>query len=92
MVVAAIKEETFPEIEDRARRVEWISVGQLGKLIRFFRREGVNRVILAGQVKHVQIFGPALPDLRMIKMLAGLRRKNTDSLIGAVVQELEKKD
>jgi hypothetical protein len=90
MVVAAIKEETYPEINDKAERIEWMGVGQLGKLIHFFRREGVTHVILAGQVKHVQIFGSALPDLRMIKMLAGLRRKNTDSLIGAVVQELEK--
>lgn len=90
MVVAAIKEETFPEIADWAHRIEWLSVGHLGKLIQFFRREGVTHVILAGQVKHVQIFGPALPDLKMVKLLAGLRRKNTDSLIGAVVQELEK--
>jgi len=90
MVVAAIQEEASPEIADWAQRIEWLSVGHLGKLIKFFRREGVTHIILAGQVKHVQIFGPALPDVRMIKLLAGLRRKNTDSLIGAVVQELEK--
>ncbi len=90
IVVAAIKEETSPEIADRTRQIEWISVGHLGKLIRFFHREKVTHVILAGQVKHAQIFGPALPDLRMIKVLTGLRRKNTDSLIGAVVRELEK--
>jgi hypothetical protein len=90
MVVAAIKEETAPEIEDYAQRVRWVSVGQLGKLIRFFKQEGVTHALLAGQVKHVRIFGPALPDLRMVKLLAGLRQKNTDSLIGAVVQELER--
>jgi hypothetical protein len=90
MAVAALKEEALPEIEDRAQRIEWVSVGHLGKLIKFFHREDVTHVILAGQVKHVQIFGPARPDLRMIKLLAGLRRKNTDSLIGAVVRELEK--
>jgi hypothetical protein len=90
MVVAAIKEETSPDIETQAQRVEWMSVGQLGKLIRFFKQEKVTHALLAGQVKHVQIFGPALPDLRMIKLLAGLRQKNTDSLIGAVVRELEK--
>lgn len=90
LVVAAIKEETSPELADWATRLEWLSVGHLGKLIQFFRREGVTHLILAGQVKHAQIFGPALPDLKMIKVLAGLRRKNTDSLIGAIVQELEK--
>ncbi len=89
VVVAAIREETSSEIERLAPRFEWMGVGQLGKLIKFFKREGVTHAILAGQVKHVQIFGPALPDLRMIKMLASLERKNTDSLIGAVVAELE---
>lgn len=89
MVVAAIKEETDPALSHQAASIEWISVGHLGRLIQFFRRQGVTHVILAGQVKHVQIFGAALPDLRMIKMLAKLRQKNTDSLIGAVVQELE---
>lgn len=89
MVVAAIKEETDPAINDKAACIEWISVGHLGRLIQFFHRQGVTHVILAGQVKHVQIFGSALPDLRMIKVLAKLRHKNTDSLIGAVVQELE---
>jgi len=63
MVVAAIKEETSPEIESQATRVEWMSVGQLGRLIRFFKREQVTHAIMAGQVKHHQIFRlNALPD------------------------------
>ncbi len=89
MVVAAIKEETDPEIERIAERVEWIGVAQLGKLIRFFKREGVERAIMAGQVKHVQIFSGALPDLRMIKTILRLPRRNTDALIGAVADELK---
>ncbi len=56
MVVAAIKEETTPEIEQRANKVEWVGVGQLGRLIRWFKKEGVTEVIMAGQVKHHQIF------------------------------------
>jgi len=90
MIVAAIKEETDPAIENFAGTVEWISVGHLGKLIKFFKREGVTRAIMAGQVKHVQIFKlNALPDLRMARMLARLKRRNTDALIGAVADELE---
>ena len=90
MSVAAIKEETDPEITQLARAVEWISVGHLGKLIKFFKREGVTSVIMAGQVKHVQIFKlNALPDLRMARMLARLKRRNTDALIGAVADELQ---
>lgn len=90
VAVAAIREETLPEIERLTTRLEWMGVGQLGKLLSFFKRERVTHAILAGQVKHVQIFGSSLPDLRMVRMLAGLKRKNTDSLIGAVVAELEK--
>ena len=90
IAVAAIKEETDSRIESLARVVEWVSVGHLGKLIKFFKREGVTHVIMAGQVKHVQIFKlSALPDLRMAKMLARLKRRNTDALIGAVADELE---
>ena len=89
MVVAAIKEETDPAIEGLASRVEWMSVGQLGRLISYFAREGVTHAIMAGQVKHVQIFSlSALPDLRMARLLARLAVRNTDSLIGAVADEL----
>ena len=90
MVVAAIREEADPGIAEVAARIEWISVGHLGKLISFFKREGVDRAIMAGQVKHVQIFRlSALPDLRMARMLTRLKRRNTDALIGAVADELE---
>jgi DUF1009 family protein len=90
MVVAAIKEETFPEIEQHAQTVHWMSLGQLGKLIKTFKSEGVNHAVMAGQVKHKQIFSSIVPDLKMIQLLAGLAIKNTDSLIGAVAKMLEK--
>jgi UDP-2,3-diacylglucosamine hydrolase len=89
MVVAAIKEETFPEIEQHAKSVHWMSLGQLGKLIKTFKSEGVNQAIMAGQVKHKQIFSSIIPDLKMIQLLASLATKNTDSLIGAVAKMLE---
>jgi DUF1009 family protein len=89
LAVAAIKEETDPGIESLARVIEWISVGRLSKLIKFFQREGVTHAIMAGQVKHVQIFKlNALPDLRMARLLARLKLRNTDALIGAVADEL----
>jgi DUF1009 family protein len=89
MVVAAIKEETFPEIEQHAKTVHWMSLGQLGKLIKTFKSEGVNQAVMAGQVKHKQIFSSIIPDLKMIQLLASLASKNTDSLIGAVARVLE---
>ena len=88
VAVAAIREETDPEIERVADNVTWVGVGQLGKMLRFFKSEGVEKAIMAGQVKHVQIFSSSIPDLRMVKMLLKLPRKNTDALIGAVANEL----
>jgi DUF1009 family protein len=89
IVVAAIREETDPEIERLADRVKWVGIGQLGKMIRFFKDEGVEKAIMAGQVKHVQIFSRAVPDARMLKVLLKLPRRNTDSLIGAIASELQ---
>jgi DUF1009 family protein len=89
MVIAAIKEETFPEIESCGYPVHWLGLGQLGKLIKVFQQAGVTKAIMAGQVRHVQIFGSSLPDLTMIKTLAGLKQKTTDALIGAVAGVLE---
>ena len=86
--VAAIREETDPGIEDEVERVIWVGIGQLGKMINFFKGEGVEKAIMAGQVKHVQIFSRAVPDARMLKMLLKLPRRNTNSLIGAVAAEL----
>src|SRR5712692_8771680 len=89
VAVAAIREETDPEIERLADRVTWVGIGQLGKMLRFFKDEGVEKAIMAGQVKHVQIFSRAIPDVRMLKMLLRLPKRNTDALIGAVAAELE---
>ncbi len=88
VAVAAIREETDPEIEKLADRFTWVGIGQLGKMLRFFKKEGIEKAIMAGQVKHVQIFSTALPDMRMLKMLLRLPRRNTDALIGAVAGEL----
>lgn len=89
MVVAAIKEEAFEEINSVAKTVHWVSLGQLGKLIKVFKQENVTRAIMAGQVKHKQIFSTIVPDLKLLKLLAGLSTKNTDSLISAVARVLE---
>jgi hypothetical protein len=89
MVVAAIQEEAFPEIESHgAASVHWLSLGELSKLIETFQREGVRRAIMAGQVRHKQIFSSIRPDWRLAKMLLSLTTRNTDSLLGAVAKVL----
>jgi UDP-2,3-diacylglucosamine hydrolase len=89
VVVIAIKEEAFPEIENHgAASVHWLSLGELSKLIETFHREGVHRAIMAGQVKHKQIFSAIRPDWRLAKLLLSLTKRNTDSLLGAVANVL----
>jgi UDP-2,3-diacylglucosamine hydrolase len=88
VVVAAIKEETFPEIESKGAAVHWLSLGELSKLIETFQREGVRRAVMAGQVKHKQIFSSIRPDWRLAKLLLSLTTRNTDSLLGAVAKVL----
>jgi len=93
VIVAAIKEETEPEIDDRARAdagilVHWLSLGELSRLIETFQREGVTRAVMAGQVKHKQIFSSIRPDWRLAKLLLNLRTRNTDVLLGAVAKVL----
>jgi len=90
LAVVAIKEETDERIEELAEKIIWVGIGQLGKMISFFKREAVEQVIMAGQVKHVQIFSGALPDLRMIRMLWNLPQRNTDALIGGVADEMRR--
>jgi len=93
VVVAAIREETDPEIDRRAAAddritVEWLSLGELSRLIELFRKEGVSRAVMAGQVKHKQIFSSIRPDWRLAKLLLNLRSRNTDMLLGAVAKVL----
>ena len=89
VVVAAIKEETSPEIESHgAIAVHWLSLGELSKLIETFQREGVKRAVMAGQVRHKQIFSSIRPDWRLAKLLLSLATRNTDSLLGAIAKVL----
>ena len=88
VVVAAIKEEASPEIGTKGAAVHWLSLGELSKLIDTFKAEGVTRAVMAGQVKHKQIFSSIKPDWRLAKLLLSLGTRNTDSLLGAVAKVL----
>jgi DUF1009 family protein len=88
VVAIGIREEAAPEIEALAARCYWISLGQLSRLIEILKREGISQVILAGQVKHANIFSSIRPDRRLFKLLASLKQKNTGGLIGGVARIL----
>jgi UDP-2,3-diacylglucosamine hydrolase len=93
VTVAAIREETDAEINHRAAAdehitVHWLSLGELSRLIDVFHKEGVTKAVMAGQVKHKQIFSSIRPDWRLAKLLLNLRTRNTDMLLGAVAKVL----
>ncbi len=93
VTVAAIREETDPEINHRAAAdekitVHWLSLGELSRLIETFQKDGVTMAVMAGQVKHKQIFSSIRPDWRLAKLLLNLRTRNTDMLLGAVAKVL----
>jgi len=91
--VVAIKEEASTEITDAVRaaggRLEWISLGQLGKAIKFLKSEGATEAVMAGQVKHVQIFRDVMPDFTLLSVLGKLKARNTDALIAAVADVMQ---
>ena len=89
MAVIALKEEAAPELERSAKRLHWVSLGELSKAIELMHQEGVTQAVMAGQVKHNKIFSSIRPDWKLAKLLFSLPRKNTDALIGAVARVLE---
>jgi DUF1009 family protein len=90
VVALAIREETAPELEQQVDELHWVGLGQLGKAIEILHHAGVREAIMAGQVKHRQIFSGVVPDLKLVGVLARLAFQNTDSLIGGVADALER--
>src|SRR5215467_8756954 len=89
MAVIALKEEASPELEKAAKRLHWVSLGELSKTIDLMHQEGVTQAVMAGQVKHNKIFSAIRPDWKLAKLLFSLPRRNTDALLGAVARVLE---
>ncbi len=89
MAVIAIREEAAPELEQAAARLHWVSLGELARAIELLHQEGVRRAVMAGQVRHKQIFSDIPPDARMAPLVQRLATRNTDALIGAVARVLE---
>ena len=88
-LVVAIKEETSPELSQKTSSIHWLSLGEVSKLLELLSAQRIEKVVLAGQVKHAQLFSSIKPDGLVKRALAGLQRKNTDALIGAFVRMLE---
>jgi len=89
VIAVALKEEADPALEQSVDAMTWLSLGQLGKTIDYFKNQGVDRAVMAGQVKHTQLFRGITPDLRAMKILTRVANKKADTLLSAVAQEFE---
>jgi DUF1009 family protein len=87
-IAIAIKEEASADVERAAARCYWLSLGELSRLIEICKSENITQIMMAGQVKHAKIFSSIRPDWRLVKLLAAMTEKNTDSLIGGVAKVL----
>jgi UDP-2,3-diacylglucosamine hydrolase len=89
MAVIALREEASPELESQAKKLHWVSLGELSRALDLLHQESVTHAVMAGQVKHNKIFSSIRPDWKLAKLIFALPRKNTDALIGAVARVLE---
>ena len=90
VMAVAHKGETLPELESVADEVEWIRVGQIGRMINRFQRAGVQEVVMAGGITKTRLFTEVRPDLRALALLAKLRTKDDDTILRGLAAELEK--
>ncbi|MGI8602426.1 MAG: LpxI family protein [Verrucomicrobiales bacterium] len=87
IVAAAFEQETDPALAKYVDAIEWLRVGQLGRLIKFFRAHGVRQAIMAGQIAPKNLFD-LRPDLRAVVLLGKLRIRNAETIFGAIADEL----
>lgn len=92
VAVCAIKGETDDNVGSWADSVEWVRLGELGRLLQFFKREGVREAVMGGKIRKTNLFkGDVWPDLEMVKALAGARNHSDDSLLGGIARYLNER-
>ena len=90
VVALGIPGVTDPALESVAGGLTWFKLGQLDAPIKAMKDRGVRKVVMAGKVQHVSLFGGVLPDWRAAKLLLTLKDKRTDTILKAVVDEFAK--
>jgi UDP-2,3-diacylglucosamine hydrolase len=91
IVAAAFTDETDPVLEQQVDILEWMRVGQLGRLLKFFRSQDVHHAIMAGQIAPKNLFD-LRPDLKALMLLGKLKERNAESIFAAIADELAKID
>jgi len=91
IVAAAFTDETDPVLQQQVDVLEWMRVGQLGRLLKFFRGQEIHHAIMAGQIAPKNLFD-LRPDLKALMLLGKLKQRNAESIFAAVADELAKID
>jgi DUF1009 family protein len=91
IVAVAFTDETDTTLEQDVELIEWMRVGQLGRLLKFFRSQGIHHAIMAGQIAPKNLFD-LRPDLKALMLLGKLKERNAESIFAAVADELAKID
>jgi UDP-2,3-diacylglucosamine hydrolase len=91
IVAAAFTDETDPTLDQRVDQIEWIRVGQLSRLLKFFRDQNIHHAIMAGQIAPKNLFD-LHPDWKALLVLARLKQRNAESIFAAIADELKKAD
>lgn len=89
LVATAFTNETKPELAGLVDAIEWFRVGQLGKMISFFKKQGVTQTVMVGQIAPKNLFD-LRPDFRTLIMMAKLKERNAETLFGGIANELAK--
>jgi hypothetical protein len=89
LVAAAFVNETNPELARKVEAIEWFRVGQLSKMIAFFKKQEVHHAVMVGQIAPSNLFD-LRPDMRLLFMLARVKKRNAETLFGAIADELKK--
>jgi DUF1009 family protein len=89
LIAVAFENETRPDLEPQVDSLQWFRVGQLSKLIKFFLKEGVKEAVMMGQISPKNLFD-LRPDMRILMMLARVKKRNAETLFGAIAEEMAK--
>ena len=89
LIVVAFEGETDSSLEGMVDELVWLRVGQLSKMIRYFKSHGVGQCIMAGRIAPKNLFD-IKPDLRAAALLFRLKEKNAHTIFGGIGDELKK--
>jgi len=82
--------ETEPELAGHVDRIHWIKIGQLNKLIKAFKEDGVHQAVMLGGIKKTHVFTTLRPDFRTLALATRLALWKDDDILRELAKELER--